>query len=82
MRPFIHADFCMIDGYSYSPQEPLAVPMTAFGGSDDPHVDEAGLEAWSRQTTRAFECQVFPGDHFFLNGHRQAIVRSIADAIR
>ena len=45
-------------------------PITAYGGSDDRRVTRAALEAWRAHTRRAFHVQIFPGEHFYLQGAR------------
>ncbi len=82
MRPLLTADFQLFDSYRYTLEPPLAIPITAFGGENDPHVDKPGLDGWACHTTAAFESSLYAGDHFFLNGHRETLLRCMASALR
>jgi medium-chain acyl-[acyl-carrier-protein] hydrolase len=48
-----------------------------LGGLDDPRVSRERLEGWANQTASRFEAHYFPGDHFFLNTARDAVLESI-----
>lgn len=63
--PLLRADLALCETYVYTPEEPLACSISAFGGVDDPRVKKHHLEAWQAHTTHAFDLRVFPGDHFF-----------------
>jgi surfactin synthase thioesterase subunit len=78
--PAIRADYKAAETYRYQPAPPLSCPITAFAGDADPKatVDEVG--AWADHTNAGFRLRVFPGGHFFLAHHQEAIVRAIADA--
>lgn len=67
LLPILRADFEVCETHSYEPSEPLRCPLTAFGGLQDEFLSHEGLEAWSHQTTGAFELHMFSGDHFYLN---------------
>jgi surfactin synthase thioesterase subunit len=74
----LRADNRLIASYSYKPGPSLTCPISAFGGDRDLAVSEAGVRAWSEQTTSRFSYQIFSGDHFFLRTHRQSLLRAIA----
>jgi medium-chain acyl-[acyl-carrier-protein] hydrolase len=63
--PTLRADFALRDGYRCADEPPLALPITALGGEDDPHVSLHALGAWRVHTSRSFSLQRFPGGHFF-----------------
>lgn len=75
--PALRADTRLYRNYVYTEEEPLAIPVRAYGGLDDPHVSLAHLEAWSEQTTRSFAVRRFPGGHFYLKDHAADIARVI-----
>lgn len=77
LLPSLRADFTAIDTWSYSPAPPLGHPITALGGTDDPRVSPDHLAGWADHTTGAFRTRVFPGGHFYLDGHRAAVVDSL-----
>jgi medium-chain acyl-[acyl-carrier-protein] hydrolase len=64
--PLIRADLAVSESYTYQVEAPLDLPLIALGGLDDPRVDRDELEAWRLQTSDRFECEQFPGSHFFL----------------
>jgi medium-chain acyl-[acyl-carrier-protein] hydrolase len=77
LLPMLRADFEMDKAYTYSPEEPLPCPITAFGGSQDSLVSHDDLEAWRSQTSRHFTLHMFPGDHFFLRSGRVPLLQII-----
>jgi medium-chain acyl-[acyl-carrier-protein] hydrolase len=80
--PILRADFAIHETYAYADEPPLDVPITAFGGIDDLTVPEDQLDAWRHQTRKGFRRLMFPGDHFFLNKERVALLRAIAEDLR
>jgi medium-chain acyl-[acyl-carrier-protein] hydrolase len=78
LLPSLRADFEAIENYDYTPRELLiGCPVVAFGGLDDPRVSRERLESWSAHTNDGFTLRYFPGDHFFINTARKAVVASI-----
>lgn len=65
MLPPLRADFMMCETYRHQPQPPLACPITATGGTDDPTTTVAGIEAWREHTSAACTVHMLPGGHFF-----------------
>jgi medium-chain acyl-[acyl-carrier-protein] hydrolase len=82
MLPILRADFSIHDMYTYAHEPPLDVPITAFGGLDDPNVAEERLDAWREQTRRGFRRLMFPGGHFFLHKERPALVRAMIEDLK
>jgi surfactin synthase thioesterase subunit/NAD(P)-dependent dehydrogenase (short-subunit alcohol dehydrogenase family) len=77
--PVIRADFEVCATWEWSAEAPLDLPITVFGGCEDPffdrELDAAGrrlttLDDWARQTNDAFESHYRPGDHYFLTAER------------
>lgn len=79
--PLIKADLELSEEYEYRPRPRLRCPVTAFHGTEDPVVDADELEAWRAVTTGPFTVHTFPGDHFFHQRHRQAIVATMIKAL-
>ncbi|HCE70178.1 MAG TPA: putative thioesterase, partial [Ruegeria sp.] len=67
LMPILRADFALNETYAYRPEPPLDVPLTVFGGTEDPKVSEAELGEWSAQAGGRFALKMFPGDHFFVS---------------
>jgi medium-chain acyl-[acyl-carrier-protein] hydrolase len=81
MLPLLRADFEAVQTYCYTPEPPLCVPITAFGGDQDSEVPPQSLEQWRDQTCLGFRTHTLPGDHFFLNTARSELLRYLAGAL-
>lgn len=66
LLPALRNDYRAVERYAYRPQPPLACPVTAFTGADDPRVTVADVRTWAHHTTGPFDVEVHPGGHFFL----------------
>ncbi|HWQ32049.1 MAG TPA: thioesterase domain-containing protein [Blastocatellia bacterium] len=76
--PVLRADFSVCETYVYPADEPLACPISVFGGLQDTDVSREKLEAWREQTTGSFSLRMFPGDHFYLLAAQHHLLRAIA----
>ncbi|GHE91953.1 thioesterase [Streptomyces longispororuber] len=67
VMPYVGADFRMVAGYA-GPADaaPLACPVTALLGVDDPRVTPDQAAAWRRTTRSDFAFHTRPGGHFYL----------------
>ncbi len=79
--PVLRADLTLVETYTYTPEPPLACPISAFGGAEDPASGPAGLAAWQAQTTATFSMRLFPGGHFFVQTARTAVLAEIRAAL-
>lgn len=77
----LRADLRIHESHRYVRRAPLPLDITAYGGRDDPRVGAAALEAWRAHTSRAFASRVFPGDHFFLQTSREAMIADMLGRI-
>ena len=77
--PILRADFELCETYTFREDEPLDVPISAFGGLEDPDVSRDDLMAWKEHTRGPFKLRMFPGGHFFLNGARQQLVHAVSE---
>lgn len=73
----MRADITMIETYEYEQEAPLDCPITAYGGLQDASVDEQSLAAWKEQTTVDFKLKMFPGEHFFIQTARLAVLQHL-----
>ncbi|SCG46621.1 pyochelin biosynthetic protein PchC [Micromonospora echinaurantiaca] len=80
--PVLRADYRLSETYRPSAGPPLTCPVLAVSGDADPDVDLAVLPGWGTVTTAGCEVRVFPGDHFFLQPHRRALVGEIVRRLR
>jgi surfactin synthase thioesterase subunit len=75
--PSCRADFAVVHQWRPTQRPPLSVPITAFGGTDDPRVRPEALQGWASHTTSAYSMQLFEGGHFYLRHHAAEVVRRI-----
>lgn len=73
LSTLIRADFAVCETYEYADEPPLALPLIAYGGTDDPGVAPDQLAAWAPHTSAMFEQKVFSGDHFYLHADQAAV---------
>jgi surfactin synthase thioesterase subunit len=66
LLPALRADFAAYETYVHQSEPPLACPITAFTGADDPLAHEAAMCEWNQHTSANFNLTVLPGGHFFL----------------
>lgn len=79
MLPLLRADLSICESYRYAAAEPLACPISAFGGILDEYVRRADVLAWAAETRGGFQARMFPGGHFFLDDARPRLLQAIAD---
>ncbi len=72
--PALAADAALYRRYSDHPEQPLAIPVLALGGTSDPQVSAEHLNAWREQTTGPFEMQQFEGGHFYHREHEEELL--------
>jgi len=77
--PVFRADLTILESYVYQEDDPLACPLSAFGGSLDPVVAQEELAAWREQTCNTFRLRTLAGDHFYFRTARGALVRAIQE---
>ena len=80
--PIVRADFEVLETTLHAPEEPLDVPISVFGGLDDRMNPPDILEAWRAQTRGDFTRRMFPGDHFFIQSARAALIPLVSQALR
>lgn len=74
ISPILRADFKLVDEYRWQGAGPTSTPLTSLGGTSDPWTTEAELAEWSRHTRGKFQARMFPGDHFFHQKNRAAVL--------
>jgi len=77
LLPMLRADFAVYETAVYCSEPPLNIPVSAFGGREDPLVSGDSLEAWSQQTSGPFQMSLFAGDHFYLRTVEQQLLQQI-----
>jgi medium-chain acyl-[acyl-carrier-protein] hydrolase len=76
--PTLRADIAVNETAMPAQEAPLACPITALGGLTDDRASATELDAWHAQTSAAFEREMFPGGHFFLQSERTALLASLS----
>lgn len=65
--PMIRGDAEAFETYTYCPEDPLPIPITAFAGRWDRRFQVHQVEAWREQTQSGFSFHTIDGDHFFIH---------------
>lgn len=76
-EPILRADFELCETYVHTPDAPLDIPLSIFGGADDADVPEQDLRPWSEHTRATTDLQMFPGHHLYLRNCREGLVKTI-----
>jgi medium-chain acyl-[acyl-carrier-protein] hydrolase len=79
--PGLRGDFIAYETYQFRPSDPLAIPITIFGGAQDTAVLPECLEGWGQHTEAAFDIKLLPGGHFFPPASTQALIRVLESQI-
>jgi surfactin synthase thioesterase subunit len=79
LMPMLRADFSICETYACAPEEPISVPITAFGGIMDAHTRREDLEAWRSYTLGAFDVRMFSGGHFYIHSMRSSLVSAVLE---
>lgn len=76
--PLLRADLTLVETYTCTTFTPLRCPLIACGGTSDPRVSLAELQAWQTLTQADFALHRFLGAHFYLNEQVQPLLATIA----
>jgi medium-chain acyl-[acyl-carrier-protein] hydrolase len=77
LLPLLRADFTLCETYSYVPEEPLAFPVSAYGGLQDSRAPCDSIEGWKVQAKQKFILRFYPGEHFFIHTKRNILLQGI-----
>lgn len=81
--PTLRADLRLCADYlDGGVRRPVPVPITAFGGADDPLATPEALAEWAAVTTAGFERITLPGGHFYLETEAVAVTAAVRDRLR
>lgn len=80
--PVLRADYRLSETYRPADGRPLACPILAVSGDNDPDVDLGMLPEWGKLTEAAFDIRIFDGDHFYLNPKRRVLIGEITRRLR
>jgi len=77
----MRADFELADTYQFCPREPLACPITAYGGLDDEHVPVESCYAWRKHTVATCRVRMFAGNHFFIRNPGSEFINALRNDV-
>ncbi|MEV6671061.1 alpha/beta fold hydrolase [Streptomyces sp. NPDC051162] len=77
----LRSDYRAVASYHHASNSRLSCPITVLSGDQDPLVPAATAGAWEQHTSLAFRQQVFPGGHFFLDDHVDAIRQTVREHV-
>lgn len=72
--PLLRADLAVTETWAYRSGPPLACPIVALAGDDDPVASIAMVERFAAETHAGFRLHTFSGGHFFVNTAREAVL--------
>ncbi|TWV34947.1 thioesterase [Streptomyces misionensis] len=78
----LSADLNLVDDYAYTPGTPLRTALSVFGGKDDPLAPAAALGEWSALASGPVPCHTWPGGHFYLYEHAEAVCARLVASCR
>jgi medium-chain acyl-[acyl-carrier-protein] hydrolase len=78
LQPLLVADFAVNEAYTYRPEPPLAVPITAFAATQDRAGDPGQMASWKEQTRTSFAVHTLSGGHFAVFDHAEEVASRIA----
>nr|BEK67602.1 alpha/beta fold hydrolase [Kitasatospora purpeofusca] len=81
LMPGIRADFRLLADYRATTTT-TGIPVVACTGDDDPVCAVEAARAWSTTTVSAFELNVFPGGHFYLEPLEAELLDRITGHLR
>jgi medium-chain acyl-[acyl-carrier-protein] hydrolase len=79
LMPVLRADLEVYETHRDSPEPPLDLPLSAFGGEDDDRATPAEVEGWRAHTSQAFSLRLYPGRHFFVHAERERVHAAILE---
>jgi medium-chain acyl-[acyl-carrier-protein] hydrolase len=53
----------------------------ALAALQDRRAPPAGVAAWEMHTRAAFRLRLYPGDHFFIQQYRAAVLRGLSEEL-
>lgn len=75
--PVVRGDFVLVEQYQVDPSIRVSCPITVFAGVDDLGATPAAASAWQLRTTSSFRLVELDAGHFFLDSHRDLLLREI-----
>ncbi|MBI1357389.1 MAG: alpha/beta fold hydrolase [Acidobacteria bacterium] len=78
----LRSDLALFETTRFPPDEPLACPISAYGGREDVIVSAPDLEAWAEHSAAGdFEFRSFPGGHHYIRDLPEGLLPGVAAAL-
>lgn len=77
----MRTDLKAYENYRMNEDAPLAIPITAFAGSEDHSVSPERMQGWEMQTEVAFQMKILPTGHFFTADCLEAVTDCIRGSL-
>ncbi len=77
LLPSLRADIHAVETYASAGTEPLACPLTVYGGLDDPHAPASQMDGWRAEAIGVPRVRMFPGGHFYLEAQRRELLADL-----
>lgn len=75
--PIIRSDYRLIENYRPHDTPVIRCPIDVLTGRDDTDLPDEQACAWADYTSASCQVHIFPGDHFFINQQRDAVVNTV-----
>jgi pyochelin biosynthetic protein PchC len=75
--PTMRGDYAMIEQWQLSSPQPLACPIAAFVGNEDPELSVQHAQGWASWTSSDFTLDRFDGGHFYFSDNPQPLVKRL-----
>ena len=83
VEPLVRADLELVDTWRPSPgAERLRLPLSAFGGEDDPGMPPPRMDAWHDHVDGPVRRHTLPGGHFYFVGRIDDVAGRITRDVR
>lgn len=77
----LRVDITALERHQPARRPPLDVPITVFGGIDDPLAPPDQLSAWADETVHPVRTRFFPGDHFYLKPQAEPLLAALGSTL-
>jgi surfactin synthase thioesterase subunit len=81
LLPVIRADFKISDEYLYQGRADFRCPVSVLTGENDLGIPLESAKSWGDFFTQEINVHIIPGDHFFINSHREIVLEKINSII-
>ena len=78
----IRADLRVVESYRFRSNAPLTCPLVVFAGTEDPHLCEEGILAWTRHTSSQTIIRTRAGGHFTWWNDEARIIEEISEFLK